>query len=718
MENSKKMIRYLSFIALAFGIFSSFIPNREIGSFLSSNDIDQHETPFKLKNQPEKVTSHIQEISDTEKVCVTIEYNDELEANRRTDWHRLLNDYSAVSISKKTPFVTYEYDSKADFLSRDYKFLLNNDSQFFQKVFMEPKMADDSLASRSGETESTDYKFSQALNDIGINNNHPYTGKGIKIGTIENGLPLNYSNYIGKTYHSYGINGSYHEREHSFVTSSIFAGNGGIATDAEVFFAGKQYVYGNGVSFTDCIDWMVDNDVDVINISTGNETGYYDSVAAYFDYVAHKYGITVVCSAGNDGKYGDISSPSMGINVLSVASTDSNRKVSKFSSGSVDSSSLSVCKPNLSAPGGKLANLPNCTKLHSGTSFSAPMVTGMVALLMEEFPDLQGHPDRVISLLESSCVLAEGQTKTFDHDAGFGIVNYHKARTNHANMTSFSSAGGRNGKVIYDGTNHSFHLGFDSSIQLRYNLFGPSSQTVPEDNDTAIIGPIKSKLDLMDSLSGALIAEGVLVQNGQGMGSVQYLNFTNKTYQTDHPTTEFYFKVSLDGTIDSSYSLFGSLVYYRINSPFRITSIPAGMTMVGTTITKFSPSASFDGTLLIPDSVTEIDNTAFNEISSIQHVVFSPNSKLSRIGNYCFLGCQNLKTFIIPSAVERIGWAPFNFCPSIEIYSPLSGPKAGWSSTWDICFVDYEKMAEDLGKENINEEDYYTRLVKHWNFQW
>ena len=48
--------------------------------------------------------------------------------------------------------------------------------------------------------------------------------------------------------------------------------------------------------------------------------------------------------------------------------------------------------------------------------------------IIEEFPNLKYHPEAVMNVLCNSATFALGQTDEVDYDAGFGIVNYERAR--------------------------------------------------------------------------------------------------------------------------------------------------------------------------------------------------------------------------------------------------------------------------------------------------
>ena len=74
----------------------------------------------------------------------------------------------------------------------------------------------------------------------------------------------------------------------------------------------------------DAIEWAVDNDMDVINMSLGSAFGASDDPSAEASTNAAKAGVVVVASAGNDGPNQYITgSPASGDGAISVAANDS-----------------------------------------------------------------------------------------------------------------------------------------------------------------------------------------------------------------------------------------------------------------------------------------------------------------------------------------------------------------------------------------------------------
>ena len=176
---------------------------------------------------------------------------------------------------------------------------------------------------------------------------------------------------------------------------------------------------------------------DIINTSLGytqfddpsqNHTyndldGNTTRIAIASDIAASK-GLLLVTSAGNSGnspwKY--ISTPADADSVLTIAAVNEKGERADFSS--VGPSSDGDIKPNIASVGWDTYYIsPYSSKIErgNGTSFSAPMVTGMVACLWQGLPNYTNM--EVIKLIEQSAT----QYNNPDSLIGYGIPNFSKA---------------------------------------------------------------------------------------------------------------------------------------------------------------------------------------------------------------------------------------------------------------------------------------------------
>jgi len=176
--------------------------------------------------------------------------------------------------------------------------------------------------------------------------------------------------------------------------------------------------------------------IDVVNISLGyytfdNSIGDHTwdeldgntaigSVAA--DKAASK-GMIVVSSAGNEGnsswKY--ISIPSDGDSVLSIAAVDLNGNIASFSSyGREEDTRI---KPNIAAMGFQTVYVSSSGSVTkgNGTSYSAPLITGLISCLWQAFRD-KNNMEIVNAVQRSS-----SQYFSPDKRKGYGIPDFGNA---------------------------------------------------------------------------------------------------------------------------------------------------------------------------------------------------------------------------------------------------------------------------------------------------
>src|SRR5262245_6129381 len=111
--------------------------------------------------------------------------------------------------------------------------------------------------------------------------------------------------------------GSYDSSTH---TNNTFLIGPGVAPKADLYAVRAFGCAGKSAVIIDAIDWAVDNDMDVINLSLGAPFGRGDSADALAADNAVQAGITVVAGAGNDGNIPYIvGTPGVGRRGITVA---------------------------------------------------------------------------------------------------------------------------------------------------------------------------------------------------------------------------------------------------------------------------------------------------------------------------------------------------------------------------------------------------------------
>lgn len=169
----------------------------------------------------------------------------------------------------------------------------------------------------------------------------------------------------------------------------------GLAGNADFYLARTDH--GNREARTEedawiaALEWMDSLGVRLVNTSLGYTEGFDNKEENYkreemdgktavstkaATIAARKKGMILICSAGNEGNgsWRYLSAPADAAEVLSVGATRSSGIKAGYSS--IGSPMLSYVKPDVSC----FSNF--------GTSFSAPVITGVAACMLQERPDL------------------------------------------------------------------------------------------------------------------------------------------------------------------------------------------------------------------------------------------------------------------------------------------------------------------------------------------
>ncbi|WTT06104.1 type VII secretion-associated serine protease mycosin [Streptomyces sp. NBC_00090] len=163
------------------------------------------------------------------------------------------------------------------------------------------------------------------------------------------------------------------------------------------------------------IDWAVAKGADVINISQ-DTTQALDADSDMGRSIAKAISkkIVVVASAGNDGMDGKLKTtyPAAFPGVLAVASSDRNNERAVFSQSGTF---VGVAAPGVdivsTVPGGG-----QC--VDNGTSFSAPYVAGVAALLRAKYPEWSAA--QIVTRIEQTAVRSVNGR---DNYVGWGVVD-------------------------------------------------------------------------------------------------------------------------------------------------------------------------------------------------------------------------------------------------------------------------------------------------------
>lgn len=292
-----------------------------------------------------------------------------------------------------------------------------------------------------------------------------HRGQGVKIAILDTGIDGSHSDLTVAKAESfvleeYGFSSSETDTEdgngHGSHVAGIAAGTGeaskgayvGVAPEAELYSykVASQQGHSTVGAVLAGIDAAIEDEVDIISISLGmgsDSPTHPTSLAV--DEAVGKYGIHVTVSAGNEGPgTNTVNTPGAARNVITVGAAYPNKSTTNFSSrgpagdGRID--------PDLTAPGYQIiaplakesitvyseeyyspsavvdGSGSNDYIAFSGTSMSAPVVAGSIALLLSAHPNVSPMAMRA-ALMSSADVVPDEP----EYMQGAGFINLEKA---------------------------------------------------------------------------------------------------------------------------------------------------------------------------------------------------------------------------------------------------------------------------------------------------
>lgn len=269
-----------------------------------------------------------------------------------------------------------------------------------------------------------------AVIDTGVDTEHPQLTEAVDAGSGTNLIPADAKDDNGNKLERGKSNGTTDVVGHGTKVAGIIAarpaeGTGfvGLAPDATIIPIQQNDAFGNGTAQTlaDAIDHAVREEADVINISQDTADAVEPTqVLKQAVENALAADVVVVASAGNDGLDGEVKEtyPASYDGVLAVAASDRNNERAAFSqSGEF----VGIAAPGVdmvtTVPGGG-----HCAD--NGTSFSAPYVAGIAALIKSKHDTWTR--EQIVAQIQQT---AERSIPGRDRLVGWGVVDPVRALT-------------------------------------------------------------------------------------------------------------------------------------------------------------------------------------------------------------------------------------------------------------------------------------------------
>jgi subtilisin family serine protease len=251
-------------------------------------------------------------------------------------------------------------------------------------------------------------------------------GSGVTVGVIDTGVDFEHPNLAGallpgRAFPDLG-HGVRDARGHGTAVAMLIVGQGhdgttrGVAPGALVL---PVTTNGTSDAVHDAVRWLVDQNVHVINMSVGRSRATGRSAALFDDALqyAAEHDVVIVAAAGNSSEDAAVATPANRPGVLAVSAVD---REGRFRPD------VSVAGPEvaLAAPG---VDMVTAAEVHvtgpplspHGTSYSAALVSGVVALIRSRYRDLSATEVVRRILTTARPAGPEGR----DAEYGHGIVD-------------------------------------------------------------------------------------------------------------------------------------------------------------------------------------------------------------------------------------------------------------------------------------------------------
>lgn len=437
--------------------------------------------------------------------------------------------YQDIYVSRYAPFIDVTYNK--DYFNSHKNDILYNITKHDKVKYV--------TINEQCVYEST---IAYACNRTGMESvyqNRTYTAADVNIGILENGIIdvdnrdlLNTDIIIRSSiYNAFG------QEDHTTHMALIIAGDHGIVPDATILNA---YLFG---SMTDEVEWMLDNDVDIINMSCSEtETdGEYNATSAYVDYIMSEHYVIFVVSAGNKGEStGYLSNPSLSYNAITVGSISGDYQRSSFSSFiTVDGAT----KPTICTFGDGVMLYDEDFSIINGTSPATALVTGFIAVIVDQYSTLVVNREKLHALIVANAYNSNYQSFTkengFDLEVGAGSFHYGNIIENYNLSAVLRNNSGVEGSTI---SSETIYLEAGQTVRASLSTIATSDGTVAglefTDYDIGICNSNGALLEIANSID-SVIEVVTYTATVSGYYKIEVYQATDRVKNVDYVGTAY-----------------------------------------------------------------------------------------------------------------------------------------------------------------------------------
>ena len=462
--------------------------------------------------------------------------------------------------------------------------------------------------------------------------------------------------------------------DHATNVTRIAAGSNGVAPGTTVYNDGTTYQN---------IENLITQGAVVINASWGDteRSSVYTDREKWIDHISPYHGVSFVKSAGNNGSF--ITCPGMAYNAITVGAYTSNGtdniyddEMRPFSSFDNVINNITGCeKPDMIAGNDFITTVAT-----SNTSYSAPVITGIIALMIEFEPSLATEPEAIKAIL-----MASSHRKVISNPEEFmsqGITNKQGAGAPNAYEAICIIARGQYGirELAYD-TEDEFSIDVPSfgdnvnfGIAWRQDNYMGSEHSSNNLNDV-YMGYIHN-INLFIYREPSLLLTGSSTLENSSTEMVYFSKLPLDENYNIHVTKNYFgypVRYAYAWNAYDDYDIYngGNPLKYTITSP---TTVQVGSSYNGVHTSTPAILPSYTKHVTVPASVQI--GTRWYDITSIapyafkgcnfSSIDFCDNDKLASIGDYAFENCTNLTQIIFPDNLVSIGSRAFHGCMSLE----------------------------------------------------